>query len=186
MMKKRVIAWYRQSLKADGSKKHTDEKLLPGAIPFYRDGVSESQYDMVLHEKLDQINDGCQAALGWLQEKSQIKTSSISPKLQWKPKLALIIVTKRHHARLYPKADITDLKQIGTDADDNLQGGMVADNGIVTPTHFSFYLQSHYSPLGTARSSYYHVIFDECKYGMRELQNIVSHDYFQFYPERTN
>ena len=61
-MKERVLAWQAKSQMDADLKKAGWKAQLPDRILFYRDGVSESQYGMVLHEEKDQIMRRCQAA----------------------------------------------------------------------------------------------------------------------------
>ncbi|TVY84813.1 Protein argonaute 1B [Lachnellula suecica] len=159
MMAERVKAWYR---KANGTIPRPKE-VLPKNILFYRDGVSESQYGMVYHEERQQIFDGCEQALAELK-----KEGNIAKNVKWvQPKLTLIVVGKRHHARFYPFDKILDQPNA------NLPGGTVVDTDVVTPNHRNFYLQSHHSPKGTARSSHYVVIHDDLDYPMADLEKIT-------------
>src|SRR4051794_15098103 len=95
MIEERVVVWYKS---ANNTLKGV--KRLPGKVLFYRDGVSESQYGMVKFEDLPQISQGCAAALATLKAD---KSSGISSDTAWKPELTLIVVTKRHHSRFYPR-----------------------------------------------------------------------------------
>ncbi|CAG8445167.1 6244_t:CDS:10 [Dentiscutata heterogama] len=112
---------------------------LPDQIIFYRDGVAEGQFEKVMNEEVE------------LLKRAFVKFYSPKPP----PKLTFIIVQKRHHARP------VDPKNSGPNGSGNCLPGTVVDSGIVVPQYFSFYLQSHASPLGTARSTYYHVILNE-------------------------
>ncbi|KAF7881056.1 uncharacterized protein EAF02_006947 [Botrytis sinoallii] len=76
----------------------------------------------------------------------------------WCPKITLLVVGKRHHTCFFPKLAKNDKYN------NNLSSGLVIDSGVVTPNHFSFYLQSHDSALGTARSAHYIVIINESDY----------------------
>jgi eukaryotic translation initiation factor 2C len=168
MMKERVLAWYNKTKKDPKLKNEPWKKRLPEHVLFYRDGVSESQYGMVLFEEKDQILDGCQEAFKELRrdKNNRIKTSD-----KWAPKLTLLVVTKRHHARFFPSKEVTagDKK-----VDINLTLGQVIETTVVDPVNQDFYLQSHHSALGTARSSHYVVIHNDSKYDLLELQQIVS------------
>ncbi|KAJ7127311.1 argonaute-like protein [Mycena crocata] len=85
----------------------------PQRIIFYRDGVSNDQFQAVLNEELPQIKNACQL-------------------LNIKPKITLVVVGKRHHIRF------SDEKTAG-----NCTSGTVVDRDIVHPFEFDFYLQSH-------------------------------------------
>ncbi|TGO08888.1 hypothetical protein BTUL_0187g00070 [Botrytis tulipae] len=162
MMKERLIAWAERVLKdiklgVGGMYPH----ILPDRILFYRDGVSESQFGMVRHHEKQQIFDGCTDA--YMELKLNLKKRKLPGALKnlakdeiWKPDLTLIVAIKRHHARFYPLA----LEP----GDPNLGAGTIIDSVVVTPNQFSFYLQSHCSPLGTAKSTQYVVIYDDQDY----------------------
>ncbi|TVY81280.1 putative protein tag-76 [Lachnellula suecica] len=128
---------------------------LPNEILFYRDGVSESQYGMVYLDELPKVKAGC-LAIG---EKRQIPG--------YDPKITMLVVGKRHHTRFYPKDSPKD--KVGK----NLNPGLVIDHTIVTPQYDNFYLQSHDSPEGTARSGHYVVISNDSGYTPEKLQEVT-------------
>ncbi|KAF8848371.1 Piwi-domain-containing protein [Acephala macrosclerotiorum] len=164
MMSERTRAWV---LKAR-TRNLSGKDIFPTHILFYRDGVSESQYGMVRHEELKQIKDGC---LSYFESARKTVGLSIPSTFKWNPKITLLVVTKRHHARFFPKVGSTD-----GNADlckGNLRPGTLADSKVVTPNQIEFYLQSHQSPKGTAKSSHYVVIEDEKKYKIKDLQEIT-------------
>ncbi|KAJ6498441.1 argonaute-like protein [Mycena vitilis] len=115
------------------------EKVKPGApkrLIFYRDGVSEGQFQQVLDHELPLIKAAC-------------------AELKIKPRITLVIVGKRHHVRLFPVND-RDADRSG-----NCPAGTVVDRDIGHPTEFDFYLQSHGGLLGTSRPAHYSVLYDE-------------------------
>ncbi|KAF7867569.1 uncharacterized protein EAF02_009760 [Botrytis sinoallii] len=162
MIKERLLAWAERALK--GIKRGHGgiyPRIIPDHILFYRDGVSESQFGIVRHHEKQQIFDGCSDA--YMELKLNLKGKKLPGALQklakdetWKPKLTLIVAIKRHHARFYPLTLV--------DGDPNLGAGTIVDSVVVTPNHFSFYLQSHCSPLGTAKSTQYVMIYDDLNY----------------------
>ena len=170
MMKERVIAWYNKTKGDKALKTQAWKSRLPDHILFYRDGVSESQYGMVLHEEKDQILDGCQQAFDVV--KKDKKNNKLKPNDKWNPKLTLLVVTKRHHARFFPMKDFEG-KTYVKDEDINLKSGLVVDTVVIDPIQRDFYLQSHHSALGTARSGHYIIIHDDNEYDLQELQQIV-------------
>lgn len=129
---------------------------LPDHILFYRDGVSESQFGMVTLEELPLIEAGCHAAGARLRSRT------------WFPGITLLVVGKRHHTRFYPKKP-------GQQKMENFQAGLVVDTEVVSPDENDFYLQSHDSALGTARSAHYIVLYNSSDYSMTEIQELVCH-----------
>ncbi|KAJ3504960.1 hypothetical protein NLJ89_g7668 [Agrocybe chaxingu] len=119
----------------------------PNRLIFFRDGVSEGEYQRVAEQELVWIRDGINAL--WL-EKGVL--GKIPP-----PMITFIIVTKRHHAVFFPKRGVMQ------DRTGNLQPGCVVDSTITSPdgTIKDFYLQSHAAIQGTCRSSHYIVLHDE-------------------------
>ncbi|KAI5063797.1 hypothetical protein GOP47_0020467 [Adiantum capillus-veneris] len=72
-----------------------------------------------------------------------------------------------HHTRLFPKQHDTK--------NGNIVPGTVVDEVICHPTHFDFYLCSHYGIKGTSRPAHYHVLRDENGFTVDELQRLT-HD----------
>ncbi|KAJ6614026.1 argonaute-like protein [Mycena sp. CBHHK59/15] len=102
----------------------------PKRLIFYRDGVSEGQFQQVLDHELPLIREACK-------------------ELKIKPTITLVVVGKRHHVRLFPMND-RDADRSG-----NCPAGTVVDRDIGHPTEFDFYLQSHGGLLGTSRPAHY-------------------------------
>ncbi|KAB8292552.1 hypothetical protein EYC80_008261 [Monilinia laxa] len=143
MIYERLAAWYRKHKTMVAIKA---ENKLPANIIFYRDGVSESQYGMVRSEEMPQIKAACKKIY------PLVKRAEILLNMRaYKPKITIIVVTKRHHTRFYPNYEWETA---------NIDPGLIIDTDVVTPNQFSFYLQSHCSPIGTARSSHYVVLED--------------------------
>ncbi|KAF4637076.1 hypothetical protein G7Y89_g1029 [Cudoniella acicularis] len=92
-------------------------------------------------EELPQIQDACTKYFLQIREDGN---AGIPPKAKWEPKITLFVVTKRHHSRFY------EVK-----GDENVEPGTIVDTEIIPPSQTDFYLQSHASPKGTARSAHY-------------------------------
>ena len=97
-------------------------KVAPTKILFYRNGVSEGQFEQV-----------------YLYELRAIQKACLSLSEKYKPGITLVIVQKRHHTRLFC-ADRQD--QVGKAG--NVPPGTTVDKGIVHPYEFDFYLCSHF------------------------------------------
>jgi hypothetical protein len=92
----------------------------PTAIIFYRDGISESEFDSVFEKELTGIRQAC---------------ADLSP--VYRPYLTYIVVSKRHHTRLFP-----------TNSDKNVSAGTVVDSHDITnATTYDFFLNSHHGAL---------------------------------------
>ncbi|KAF9559498.1 argonaute-like protein [Agrocybe pediades] len=125
--------------------KKSPQQAAPKRLVFYRDGVSEGQFQHVLDQELPMIQAAC-AELGY------------------NPKITLIIVGKRHHNQAFPEGRTSDRSG-------NCDAGTVIDKGITHPTEFDFILLSHAGLLGTSRPAHYNVIFDVSYFVSAVLSN---------------
>ena len=128
---------------------------------------------MVRHEELAQIREGYEDAeeiLGNRVPKHSLPKRTAGSA----PKITLIVCIKRHHARFYRDVEVTPKDLANRAYEHNLTNGTVADTVAVAPNQWSFYLQSHHSRLGTARSCLYVVLEDTAGYTPMEIQTVVS------------
>lgn len=132
-------------------------KIRPQRILFYRDGVSEGQFQQVLEFELAQIKAGAK---------------EIDP--NYAPTITMILVQKRHHTRFVPADKGT------ADRSGNVPAGTVVDTGICHPTQFDFYLCSHAGIQGTSRPAHYHVVYDDHKFTSDALQTLSYNMCFTF------
>ncbi|KAE9013258.1 Protein argonaute-2 [Phytophthora rubi] len=122
----------------------------PDRIVFYRDGVSEGQFHMVLNYEVTAIREACQAL-----EKGYM------------PPITFVIVQKRHNTRLFPS------NRNEADRSGNVKAGTVVESGICHPIENDFYLMSHAGLQGTSRPTHYHVLLDEIGFTADELQTLT-------------
>jgi len=122
---------------------HKANNRLPDKIIFYRDGVSEGQFDSVLaHEHTKMLE----------------AFKSVNP--QYNPKVTFVIVQKRHHTRfvivliknfcminnlIICRFRVRD-KSNGVGRAFNIPPGTTVDRTVCHPTDFDFYLCSHEGP----------------------------------------
>ena len=97
-------------------------KCKPRKILFYRDGVSEGQFEQVYMYELRAIQKACMDLPG-----------------NYRPGITLVVVQKRHHARFF----CADVKDRSGKAG-NIPAGTAVDRGVVHPYEFDFYLCSHF------------------------------------------
>ncbi|KAF0555245.1 Piwi-domain-containing protein [Gigaspora margarita] len=126
-------------------------KSLPNRILFYRDGVSEGQFQHVLNIEVKAIK--------------AVISRCYKPGSE--PTLTFIIVQKRHHTRFMPE-NSRDGDRLG-----NCIPGTVIDTSIVVPHEFDFFLQSHYCLQGTARPIHYNILYDEHNFSADEIQTLT-------------
>jgi eukaryotic translation initiation factor 2C len=107
----------------------------PNRIFYYRDGVSEGQFQEVLDDELCGLKKAC-------------------VRLKCNPKITFVIVQKRHHTRFFPD------KKFG-DGKNNISAGTIVDKDIVHPHQYQFFLASHAAIQGVTKPTKYCVIYDE-------------------------
>lgn len=130
-------AWWKQN--QEKKKVHFPKKII-----YYRDGVSEGQFQQILDVELPGIKAAC-------------KRHRINPTI------TVVVVGKRHHVRFFPTHGMGDKSG-------NCPAGTVVDDVVGHPTEFDFYLQSHGGLLGTSRSAHYSVLHDENHFTADSLQ----------------
>lgn len=126
-------------------------KLKPSKIIFYRDGVSEGQFDQVLVHEVRAVQEACMKL-----EKG------------YQPGITFVVVQKRHHTRLFCE-NPADSSGRG----ENVPPGTTVDSGITHPYEFDFYLCSHYGIQGTSRPTHYHVLYDDNRFTADSLQQLT-------------
>nr|CCA27516.1 Argonaute2 (AGO2) putative [Albugo laibachii Nc14] len=126
---------------------YKEARVKPTRILFYRDGVSEGQFQMVLNHEISAIRAAC-----------------ASLEKDYMPAITFVVVQKRHNTRLFA-ADQKD-----TDRSGNVKAGTVVDTEICHPLEHDFFLMSHGGIQGTSRPTHYHVLLDEIGFTADELQ----------------
>jgi eukaryotic translation initiation factor 2C len=125
----------------------------PSHLYYFRDGVSEGQFAQVILQEVD-------AMKGWFgRQKGRV------------PKFTVIIATKRHHIRFFPRQG---------DKNGNPLPGTVVEQEVTHPRHWDFYMCSHVAIQGTARPVHYHVLMDEAGCQPAELQKMIYHQCYQY------
>lgn len=118
-------------------------KAYPQNIVVYRDGVSEGQYNLVIDKELPLLKAACK------------KVYPASDTAKGLPKMAIIIVGKRHNTRFYPTSAAE------AERSNNPQPGTVVDRGISEGRSWDWYQQAHSCLQGTARPAHYFTVWDE-------------------------
>ena len=120
-------------------------KNLPENIIVYRDGVSEGQYNKIIEQELPLLQAACKKTYPAGQSKNGL------------PRLAIIVVGKRHNTRFYPSTEQESNR-------DNPIPGTVVDRGVSEARDWDFFLQAHSAVHGTARPAHYFTVWDEIFY----------------------
>ncbi|KAJ1658767.1 hypothetical protein IWQ61_002036 [Dispira simplex] len=126
----------------------------PECIIFYRDGVSETQFNQLCDAEVEAIQQACRKAFG-------------DP--NYKAKVTFITCQKRHHIRSNPtQAQFRDQKS------QNAPAGTVVNQGITHPYGYDFYLQSQGGLQGISRPVHYTVLVDENLLSPDDLQGLTN------------
>ena len=125
----------------------------PKRVIFYRDGVSESQFQIVLNDELKALR------------KAFAKLGDGT----YNPPVTFVVAQKRHKTRLFVENPGKD----GDGRNGNVPAGTVVDTNICHATEHDFFLQSHAGIRGTTRSVHYHVLCDENGFGADAIQGLT-------------
>ncbi|CAG8640305.1 9527_t:CDS:10, partial [Ambispora leptoticha] len=121
----------------------------PDRILFYRDGVSEGQFQKILTDEIMAIRAACQ-----------------SLESDYRPGITFVVVQKRHHTRFFP------MEKKDADRSGNCLPGTIVESNITHPYEFDFYLQSHAGLQGTSKPTHYHVLYDDNQFTSDALQSL--------------
>uniref|UniRef100_A0A1Y1MI53 Uncharacterized protein n=1 Tax=Photinus pyralis TaxID=7054 RepID=A0A1Y1MI53_PHOPY len=129
--------------------------IKPKRIIFFRDGVSEGQFEIVVNSEVQAVRRGC---------------AMVDPTGNYKPQLTFLVVQKRHHTRFFPMS-----QRDSEDRNFNVPAGTVVDTEITHPTALDFYLVSHASIQGVARPTKYRKLWDDNDMQEDELEELTYH-----------
>ncbi|UJO25254.1 hypothetical protein CLAFUW4_14243 [Fulvia fulva] len=154
MVQERLQAWYDHK---------ANMKTLPTRLLFYRDGVSEDQFSMVVKKEFPHIERACQDVA---------QANNVNG---YKPQITLVVCTKRHQTRFYQPAKISDPEKRFFLPSGNAKPGLLVDDPSVRlPNHFDFYLQAHNALKGTAKPCHYFVLKNDMNLTTHQLQMITN------------
>ena len=131
-------------------KRRTGEK--PVKIIFYRDGVSDGQFNEVQQKEIAALQGAC---------------LDLQRDGSYQPKITFIVVQKRHHTRFFPMSK-GEPNAVGKGK--NVPPGTTVDTVITHPTQHDFFLCSHAAIQGTSRPCHYHVLWDDSDFSADDLQ----------------
>ncbi|KAI0592915.1 eukaryotic translation initiation factor [Biscogniauxia sp. FL1348] len=133
-------------------------KCIPQHVYLFRDGVAEGQFQHVIDREVKE-----------LRRIFREQNAGV-------PKFTVVIATKRHHIRFFPKPG----DKASGDRNTNPLPGTLVEHVATHPHHWDFYLCSHVAIQGTARPVHYQVIYDE--YGVQPslLQTMIYQQCYQY------
>lgn len=124
---------------------------LPNKLIYYRDGVSDGQFQEVLDVELRAAYAACAEAGGAI----------------YKPSITFIVVQKRHHTRFFPGRS----KPMGRN--NNVFPGTIVDTDITAKNETQFFLVSHASIQGVAKPTKYCLLHDDSNMPVDDLQKLT-------------
>jgi eukaryotic translation initiation factor 2C len=140
--------------------RHWSNSVGKGALPqrviYFRDGVSEGQYEQVITQEISDL-------------KSLFR--KINPKNECK--FTVLIGSKRHHVRFFPAGNASD-------RNGNPKPGTLVETGVTNPFEFDFYLCSHAAIKGTARPMHCYCLLNEAGMSAEEIQQMLYEHCFQY------
>ena len=126
-------------------------KKVPQSLLFFRDGVGDSMFELVLRKEIPKI---------------YVAFHRSFPNYPKELKVTFLICQKRHSVKFFPDAK-------DSDRNGNVNPGLVVDKDIVNKETTEFYLQSHATINGTGRPCRYTVLVDDNNIGLEELENLT-------------
>ena len=133
--------------------------FFPKRIIYFRDGVSEGQFSQVLEQEVGQI-------------KALLK--GINPATAELCKFVVIVASKRHHVRFFPKAGDA------ADRNSNPLPGTLVETGVTHPFENDFYLCAHAAIKGTARPVHYNVLLNESNISQEDIYTLIYEHSYQY------
>ena len=199
MMRERLIEWARRH-----------NNTLPKKVLFYRDGVSESQYDILRRRELPQVQIAYNEAWNILHPGQAGNTGTPPPdhsRTDWTGWSRSDRVEKEQTAdqewangiarqednRPFKMTFVVVGKRHNTRfyptdhhemPNNNVKPGLVVDQVITHPYSMDFYLQSHEPIKGTGRSAHYYVVQNNMELTADSLQSIT-HTFCYAYAKAT-
>ncbi|KAJ5674103.1 hypothetical protein N7462_009542 [Penicillium macrosclerotiorum] len=133
----------------------------PKYVYYFRDGVSEGEFELVLMREVLTI------------KQTLARAANIE---EWRGKICVIVANKRHHIRSFPDPK----NHAAGDKNGNPYPGTLIDREVVSPHGWDFYLYSHIALQGTSRPVHYTVLKDEIGHKPEELQNMIYEHCYQY------
>ncbi|KAI9830214.1 MAG: hypothetical protein M1826_005016 [Phylliscum demangeonii] len=124
----------------------------PQHVYYFRDGVSEGQYQHVLRREV-----------------ADMKAAFKEKMPNWSPKFIVVVASKRHHTRFFPRPR----DGVASDRNQNPVPGVIVERDVTHPFENDFYLCSHSAIQGTARPVHYHVLLDEAGIPVNQLHQMI-------------
>ncbi|PGH18113.1 hypothetical protein AJ79_00741 [Helicocarpus griseus UAMH5409] len=140
---------------------------VPHNIYYFRDGVSEGQFQQVLQQEIPFI---------------RALLKDLNQGAEWKGKVTVVVASKRHHIRAFPQPGDRN----AADKNANPLPGTLVEKDVTGAHGWDFFLWSHIALQGTSRPVHYHVLVDEMNHQPKDLQNMIYEHCYQYMRSTTS
>lgn len=130
-------------------------EVVPKDLYFFRDGVSDRQFQQVLDKEVKAIRE--------VFKENQCGS----------PNITVIVATKRHHIRAFMDGGKRNPIM-------NPEPGTLVEDLATHPQHWEFFLYSHRAIKGTSRPVHYHVLKNETGCTRQSLPNLIYRQCYQY------
>ncbi|KAF7359355.1 Protein argonaute-2 [Mycena sanguinolenta] len=134
-------------------------KCVPQRIYYFRDGVSEGQFEAIFSFENTAILNACREFAHFPLDEHKKKRV---------PNVAFIVCGKKHHTKFFPR----DHSSTDTAGKHNCYAGLVVDRDFSHPHYVDFYLQSQQGLQGTSRPTHF-TILSETRPSMNLMQALT-------------
>lgn len=135
--------------------KYLGQEHLPEHVYYFRDGVSEDQFKILLDTEVASLK-------RLFSPKSMGKTWTGAP-----VKFTVVVAEKRHHILFFPQ-------------NENPLPGTIVEHDVTDPNGNDIYLCSHRALQGTARPTHYIMLLDERKIPVKIFQRMLYEQCYQY------
>lgn len=158
---------------------HAANRKMPTHVLYYRDGVSDSVWDIssTTREYTDKFQQYAQVKDKELpQIRAAFEAYAKSLRTDTRFKLTAVVVAKRHNVKMLPDSDDPNYakQNNGKEKNGNCRPGTLVDTVVTSAYYSDFYLQSHDGIKGTAKSAHYFMLVNEMNFRDTDLQEFVS------------
>jgi eukaryotic translation initiation factor 2C len=137
--------------------------VFPKHLIYFRDGVSEGQYQHVLQQEVRDMK-AVWEMLDQTPDKRAFKAL----------KFTVVVASKRHHIRFFPSGAGAQ------DRNGNAHPGTLVERDVTHPREYDFYLAAHSAIQGTARPVHYQVLMDEANMPVDKFVKLVYNHSYQY------
>ncbi|GAA6006250.1 hypothetical protein JCM10207_000576 [Rhodosporidiobolus poonsookiae] len=138
-------------------------RMPPGNLVFFRDGVSESEFEAIISREVPMVRAACEALK---RDPDVVKAVPEAARLAWKGKITFIAALKRHHIRAF--------EELPNGRIDNIKPGTVFDCGVTDARYGDWYGAAHKGLIGTTKPTRYIPLVDDSRLTADQVQTLAN------------